>query len=266
VKLFGDARVSDIFVPYHDPTILRYLDVGFGFPLIPLTANDCPAAPGGKLLGSNREVCQEVRDRGIAWKDHARVRRGQELVIWSVLDSGNYNYVIEWTFRDDGVVLGRLGATGQNHPDYPLVAHMHGAIWRLDIDLDGPAGDSVYLAKHIEKLPGLGASDTMTLVPRETGLAWNPREFTALAIHDATLKNGNGKPAGYFLMPLLFGTPRHQEAFTKYDFWVTRNNANSRLAEMSGSLLPTYILPAQSVAHSDLVVWYYCGVHHLPRA
>lgn len=265
VKLFGDARVSDIFVPYHDPNILRYLDVGYGFPLIPLTANDCPASKGGTLLGIGKEVCQEVRDRGLAWKDHDRVRRGEELVLWSVIDSGNYNYVIEWTFRDDGVVMGRLGATAQNHPDWPLVAHMHGAIWRLDIDLDGASGDSVYLGKHIEQLPGLGAIDTMTPIRGESGHQWNPLEFTSLHIQDATLKNANSKPAAYHLMPLLYGTPRHQEAFTKYDFWVTKNNGNYSAPEMSGSLLPSYISPPQSVSNTDIVVWYYGGVHHLPR-
>jgi primary-amine oxidase len=264
-KLFGDARVSDIFVPYHNPAILRYLDVGYGFPLIPLNANDCPQANGGTLLGVSKEVCKEIRDRGLAWKDHDRVRRGEELVLWSVIDAGNYNNVIEWTFRDDGVVLGRLGATGQNHPNWPYTAHMHGAIWRLDIDLDGASGDSAYLWKHSEQLPGRGAIDTMSLIKVESGLVWNPLEFTSLHIQDATLKNANGKPSAYQLMPLGFGTPRHQEAFTKYDFWVTRNNGNSSAPEMAGALLPSYITPPQSVSNTDIVVWYYGGAHHLPR-
>jgi len=265
VKLFADARVSDIFVPYHNPMILRYLDVGYGFPLISLNENDCPPSKGGTLLGSSKEVCKELRDRGLAWKDHDRVRRGEELVLWSVIDAGNYNNVIEWTFRDDGVVMGRLGATGQNHPYWPYTAHMHGAIWRLDIDLNGASGDSAYLWRHIEQLPGRGAIDTMKLIKSEAGLEWNPREFTSVHIQDTTLKNANGNPSVYQLMPLLFGTPRHQEAFTKYDFWVTKNNGNSSAPEMAGSLLPSYIFPPQSVVNTDIVIWYYSGVHHLPR-
>ncbi len=265
VKIFGDARVSDIFVPYHDPNILRYLDVGYGFPLIPLNVSDCPQMLGGTLLGGGQEVCKEIRDRGLAWKDHNKVRRGEELVLWSVIDAGNYNYVVEWTFRDDGVVTGRLGSTGQNHPTWPLIAHMHGAIWRLDIDLDGAAGDSAYLCKHKELLPGRGAVDTMSMIDHESGWNWNPLEFTELGIHDATLKNANGKPSVYHLMPLLFGTPRHAEAFTKYDFWVTRNNDSSGGPENNGSLLPSYISPPQSVSNTDIVVWYYGGLHHVPR-
>jgi primary-amine oxidase len=265
VKLFGDARVSDIFVPYHNPAILRYLDVGYGFPLISLNTNDCPPSKAGALLGNSKEVCKELRDRGLAWKDHDRVRRGEELVLWSVIDAGNYNNVIEWTFRDDGVVMGRLGATGQNHPYWPYTAHMHGVIWRLDIDLNGAGGDSAYLWKHTEQLPGGGALDTMKLIKTEAGLEWNPSEFTSLHIQDATLKNANGNSSVYQLMPLLFGKPRHQESFTKYDFWVTRNNGNSSAPEMAGSLLPSYISPPQSVVNTDIVVWYYGGAHHLPR-
>lgn len=265
VKLLGDARVSDIFVPYHNPRILRYLDVGYGFPLITLNDKDCPPGGGATLLGANSEVCREVRDRGLAWKDHNRVRRGEELVLWSVLDAGNYNNVIEWTFRDDGVVMGRMGATGQNHPDWPYTAHMHGAIWRLDIDLNGASGDSVYLWKHKEQLPGFGAVDSMELIKSEMGIVWNPLEFTALHIEDASLRNASGKNTAFSLMPLLFGTPRHREAFTKYDFWVTRNNGSQSAPEMAGSLLPSYIAPPERVADTDVVVWYYGGAHHLPR-
>ncbi|HVS81458.1 MAG TPA: hypothetical protein VHE60_06970 [Pyrinomonadaceae bacterium] len=260
VRLFWDARVSEIFVPYHTGGP-RYLDVGFGFPMIPLNANDCPAAKGGTILSPGKEVCKEVRDRGIAWKDDTNVRRGEEVVLWGAIDAANYNYVIEWTFRDDGVVMGRVGATAQNLPGIPFTAHMHGPIWRLDIDLNGFPGDSVYVGKHIEPVTGLTATDTMTLIATESGQQWNPLEFTALHIQDATLKNANGNASAYHLMPLRYGTPRHQEDFTRNDFWVTRYNP----AEMAGASLPSYVSTPASVANTDIVVWYYGGVHHLVR-
>jgi len=34
---------------------------------------------------------------------------------------------------------------------------------------------------------------------------------------------------------------------------------------MAGSLLPSYISPPESVANTDVVLWYYGGAHHLPR-
>jgi len=260
VRLFWDARVSEVFVPYHTGWP-RYYDVGYNFPMIPLNANDCPAAKGGTILSPGKEVCKEVRDRGIAWKDDTNVRRGEEVTLWGALDAANYNYVIEWTFRDDGVVMGRVGATAQNLPGYETIAHMHGPSWRLDIDFNGFPGDSVYLGKHVENLPGPTATDTMTLIATESGLEWKAEEFTSLHIQDASLKNSRGSASAYHLMPLRYGTPRHDEAVTKKDFWVTKYNP----AEMSAPLLPSYISPPQPVSNTDIVVWYYGGVHHLPR-
>lgn len=263
VRLFFDARVSEIFVPYHSGSP-RFLDVGFGFPLIPLNANDCPASQGGMILGPGSQVCRELRDRGIAWKDDTRVRRGQEVTLWGAIDAANYNYVIEWTFRDDGVVLGRVGATAQNLPGVPFEAHMHGPIWRLDIDFNGASGDSVHVGKHIEPssiFTPQRANDTMSLVAFESGLQWNAGQYTALHIQDSTLKNRRGHTSAYHLIPIRMGTPRHMENFTRNDFWVTRFNGS----EMAAASLPSFVNAFSPVSNTDVVVWYYGGVHHLVR-
>ena len=90
VQVLSDARIAEIFVPYH-PGSPRFHDVSdFNFPLLTLKGTDCPASAGGTLIG-NSQVCKEVRDRGVAWKDDSLVRRGEELVLWSVVDASNYN-------------------------------------------------------------------------------------------------------------------------------------------------------------------------------
>src|SRR3982751_5853498 len=156
IRVFWDARVADIFVPYHSGSP-RYYDLsGFSFPLHTLTAADCPA-PGGTLLGAPTVVCKEVRDRGLGWKSNSGTYRGKELVLWSALAAANYIYVIRWTFRDDGVVLGEAGATGTNLPGIPTQTHMHNAMFRLDIDFDGAAHDRVDAVTHVES--GLQGTD-----------------------------------------------------------------------------------------------------------
>jgi len=116
VFLLWDARVSEIFVPYHKGSP-RYYDVEYMFGLTPVGPQDCPAAVGGTVMAGN--VCKEFHDRGLAWKSDTSVHRGEEVVLWSALAAAWYNYVIEWTFRDDGVVLGRVGATSHNAPLSP---------------------------------------------------------------------------------------------------------------------------------------------------
>ncbi|HEX7174080.1 MAG TPA: hypothetical protein VF240_02185, partial [Pyrinomonadaceae bacterium] len=259
VKVIYDARVAEIFVPYHTGSP-RFLDMsGFNFGSATLTDKHCPRGVGGTLL--SRDVCKEVRDRGLAWNDDSEVRRGQELVLWGVIDAANYNYVIEWTFRDDGVILGRVGATATNLPGIPLEAHMHGPIWRLDIDLNGAGGDSAHLSTHTESFLGLTATDTDPIIAREGGRVWSAPRYNAIHIHDSNLRNANNHHSGYMLIPLRNGTPRHQENFTKNDFWVSRY----RSTELAGASVPSYVAPAEPTVNTDNVIWYYGGAHHIPR-
>jgi primary-amine oxidase len=261
VRVFWDARISEIFVPYHSGAPRFYDVTGFNFSPVTLNASHCPSASGGTLLGSPAKVCQEIRDRGLAWMDDGAARRGQEVVLWGALDAGNYNYVQAWIFRDDGVVEGRVGATARNLPGAELEAHMHNPFWRLDIDLNGFSGDSVRRGTHTESLFGTTAIDSAPLITTASGIAWIPRQFTTLHIQDATLKNGKGHHSMYHLSPLRWGTARHQESFTKQDFWVTRYNPS----QMNAKDLPSYVAVPQSVSNTDVVVWYMGSLHHLVR-
>jgi primary-amine oxidase len=261
IQIFWDARVSDIFVPYHSGSP-RYYDMsGFNFQLVPVGSKDCPAPLGGTPLGGN--VCKEVRDRGLAWKDYGNVRRGQELVLWGALGAGNYNYVMEWTFRDDGVVMGRVGATAVNLPGVPFEPHMHNPMWRLDIDLNGWPEDSVDFGTHTEFVPSPPqATDTDPLIPLSTGLDWDPHAFNQLDVWDAHLVNVHKHRTFLQLIALpTGGLSRHQESFTQKDFWVTRYNPS----QMWATQLPSYVSPPQNVSDTDIVVWYKGSIHHHPR-
>jgi hypothetical protein len=257
--LLWDARVSEIFVPYHGGWP-RYYDVGYMFPVTAIGPSDCPAALGGAVLAGN--VCKEVHDRGLLWKSDSQVYRGEEVVLWSAIAAANYNYVVEWTFRDDGIVMGRVGATSHNLPGMELVTHVHNPIWRLDVDLNGFPNDSVYLGTHTENLPGLTASDSENLIAVEGGYEWDPHAFTTMNVHDAFLVNGKSDKSHYELIPLpTGGLSRHDEIFTKKDFWVTHYN----WSEMAAANLPSYVNPPEPVTNTDIVLWYKGSVHHHPR-
>ena len=130
IKILNDARVSELFVPYHQHSYVRYFDLtGFSFPLAEVKAED--AGQFGKIMPPFQgdpysTVVKEIRDRGIAWKDYAHgVRRGRELVIWGALEAGNYMYLMSYSFHDDGTIALRVGATGQNLPGQRYEAHVH---------------------------------------------------------------------------------------------------------------------------------------------
>jgi len=265
--VLNDGRLGEIFVPYHGNQN-RFLDISeHNFNPLPLPPAKFP--PPLQIIGGGM-ICKEVRNY-LAYMDAGhttfppgpiRVRYGQEVVYFSVLDAFNYAYIMEWTFRDDGAILVRAGSTGPKFP-FPSdfkIGHMHDFTWRLDIDLNGANENSAYLTKHEENLtvPDSTATDTKDLIEVEGSRVWNPPHFNTLEIFASGLQNDNGRPTYYELVPMRSGTARHSEPYTKKDFWVTRYNPNEILAVD----LPTYIESRQSTDDKDLVIWYTGSEHH----
>ena len=259
MRVLWDARVADIFVPYHTGSP-RYYDLSsFSFNLVPAASKDAGCC--GTVLDA--VVVKEVADYGPSWKDDSAVHRGQELVLWATVDAANYNYIIRYGFRDDGTITFRLGATARNLPGRELEAHMHNGLWRIDIDLNGYPNDSAMLMTHHETTTALTASDTSISFNGGTeGFAdWDPAQWTEVGIMDTVSKNSSGKSIGYDLMPMRMGLARHQENFTHHDFWVTRYHGT----EFSYTLLPAYVSNAESIANTDVVLWCTSSMHHMPR-
>jgi len=207
-------------------------------------------------------VCKEVRDRGLAWKQGPIVRRGEELALWSVIDAGNYNYIVRWTFRDDGVILGEVGATGFNLPAKPTENHTHTVTWRIDMDFNHGSHNTAALINHVERPGALTAADDPTVVQRERGIQWDPSAFQTLEVSDRSLKNTRGDISSYMLVPVRYGSVRNQEPFTQYDMWVTRHNSS----QMMPRDLPQYVSAQNSVVDQDIVLWYTSSIHHNFRA
>ena len=278
-----DGRLGEIFVPYHrgEP---RFKDIeDFEWPALPLPQAKFP--PPRQIIGGGK-ICKERRDY-LAWitaprqvppDSHndlsTRIRYGQEVVYFSVMVAGNYDYIMEWTFRDDGAILVRAGSTGPkiDAGEETSIGHMHNFTWRLDIDLNGANNNSAFLTGHFENLElpfsNSTATDKLALISVEGSRFWRPENFNTLAIADCspepetgecrTLQNGNGRPTYYELVPMRSGTARHSEAYTKKDFWVTRYNPEQLLA----GHLTNYVRDSQPTVNQDIVIWYTGSEHH----
>jgi Cu2+-containing amine oxidase len=270
IKILNDARVAELFVPYHQASMIRFYDLtGFSFPLAQVREED--AGPFGSLMPAFRgdpypTVVKEVRDRGVAWKDFAHgVRRGRELVLWAGLEAGNYMYLMSYSFHDDGTIAFRLGATGQNLPGHRFEAHTHSAYWRIDIDLFGGSKNSAMLMRHIEDPESLSAEDIKEPFNggMEGGVDWDPKAFTMIRV-DCDKKNARNETIGYDLMPLRSGTNRHIEEFTRHDLWVSRSHPD-RPMEFLAANLPNIVRDEELVEETDIVLWYSSASHHEPR-
>ncbi len=212
IKVLHDARCAELFVPYHQSEYTRFFDMtGFSFPMAEVKEED--AGTNGVILPPFQgdrypTVIREVRDRGVVWKDYANgVRRGREMVLWGGLQAGNYMYLMQYGFQDDGTITFRVGATGQNLPGSRQEAHMHNAYWRVDIDLFDGARNNAMMMSHKEDPRGLLAEDDKQPFNSglEGGIDWEPKEFTMLRV-ECEKTNANGKNIAYDLMPLRMGT------------------------------------------------------------
>lgn len=281
IKVLGEARISQVWVPYHpgSPRIddLRKPWNGLS-ELVPDEAGPCGelgplvAPPPPSNDPARRVVAFEFRSRGIAHRVGPKLsvdppfsfRRGHALVLWASYDNGNYKYIMEYGFRDDGAITFRLGSTGFNNPPFERIAHTHTALWRIDVDLAGPGDDTVYVSEHLEPLGSNAAQDDLRLFNNgnEGPEDWDPLKFTSLVIKDKNFLNRYGNQISYELLSRHSGIARHNEDYTRHDFWVTEANPSELMFEM----LPTlYTVPAAPILDKDIVVWAMTASHHLPR-
>lgn len=275
------AGLAEIFVPYNGGTFrpydMQYCPTG-GCALDQVSAQD--AGPTGSLVTLTNEsvptVVAEVRDRGVAWlckQNTAASRRGQEFVIWSVTDGGNYDNLVQMSFRDDGAMTFRIGNTGFNNPQLPREAHMHNALWRVDMDLGGWAWDSASLLEHSEPDPtALQATEIKTPFDgnSEGGVAWNPTRLTSLLVEDL-VPNSFGSKRGYEFTSSQLATARHygsDDDWTQKDFYTTVYHPNelgwTTAFQPPDNYLLAQIANNEPVSNRDIVVWVKSSVHHVP--
>ncbi|MGH9458122.1 MAG: hypothetical protein ACRD2J_10855 [Thermoanaerobaculia bacterium] len=297
MRVLREAGVAEIFVPYHEGGFRLYdHETTSAASVREVTVAD--AGRDGQLITlSGRlvpQVVAETNDRGIAWlcKERRSVsRRGSELVLWGVQDAANYDFLIEYRLRDDGSIGFRLGATGFNNPYFAggtTAPHMHDALWRIDVDLNGPGGDTAVQLAHVETAEApRSARDVEEPFNggREGVMQRDPETFLTIGVEDQTL-NAHGNRIGYTLrvsangIARHFGTPPREERFTLSDFAVTTFKQSERDAHFDSPhvryLQPDQYLLGQDfpgmgvddgepVEDTDIVLWYRSSAHHDPH-
>lgn len=231
--------LSEIFVPYMDPAFAwfakNYLDLGeysTGGLTKPLMRNvDCPdyaaylpalvSGDDGRPLSRPDMICVFEREAGeMSWRHAApdydrgpEGRQRRDLVVRSAAVLGNYDYIFDWVFQQDGAITVAVGATGivavkavaqrdaassgaatagpaadayGRFVDAYMVAvnHDHYFNFRLDMDVDGQENSFVIDRLETQLLP----ADH----PRRS--IWVSKPQRALREDDAQLSMGHDNP------------------------------------------------------------------------
>lgn len=258
-----ELSMSEVFVPYSDPdegwywrTYMDGGEYGFGKSMTSLTPGvDCPEyATFLDTYGPKSDGTVEVRKATIcifertvgdpAWRRRGVGRAATDLVIRYAAAVGNYDYLMDYVFMQDGSIKAMVGATGIDavqavaaadmksataeedtrygsliRPNLVATNHSHFFNFRIDFDVDGKANSFM----RARMVPTEVAAD----VPRKS--IWTvDRELPAREL-EAVTKINPASPAN-----LIIFNP----------------NVENRLKQNPGYVLS----PGGSVAHSLLDV------------
>ncbi len=284
------ASLSEMVVPYGDPDkawawrnafdvgeygigrLASYLIPGKDAPDNATFRNADFVDDFGKAYSAKGVVTIYERDGGMLWKhfdinvNHTESRRGRELVIGYLAGVGNYDYGINWIFRQDGSMQLQADLTGimlskgvsvksMNEESAPhnmngahLVApyvsaphHQHFFNFRLDFDVDGQRNSAVEISTHPEtddlKNPGGNVFRVEERILKDEQSArrnLNLEEGRKWVVINPAVKNSLGAPTGFLLMPgdnsVPYARPgsrlRKRAGFVDHHFWVTRYRAD----------------------------------------
>ncbi|HUE37938.1 MAG TPA: primary-amine oxidase [Candidatus Binatia bacterium] len=289
-----EGSLSEIFVPYNDPSqgwyFRTYIDAGeygVGKLAVPLEPGaDCPsnavyladvlADDHGAPQKRERVACIFERPGGVAWRHYDFItnasdsRRARELVVRQIAAVGNYDYIFDWTFQEDGTIRVGVGATGiaevkgveaksVKEPGGAKAAayghyvaehtvavnHDHFLSFRLDVDVDGEKNSFVTGELRRQPAPpgtprkSLWLEQPRTLHREQEAKLHMSMEAPALwRVVNPSVLGPLGYPVGYELLPghtamsLLDPAdfPSRRAGFAQYTLWVTPRAAGERWA------------------------------------
>jgi primary-amine oxidase len=292
-SILYEGSLSEMFVPYMDPDedwySRTFFDAGEftdGFSTSLEPGADCPEnsvyfdqiyANYHGIPGRHpRAACVFEQYSGdFAWRhsgenDLVESRRERDLVLRTIGTFGNYDYAIDWVFRQDGTIKVRVGATGLDEvkgvasrtanedrggqaDEYGRfvaentigVDHDHFFAFRLDFDVDGTANSFVRDRMSVKRLPTSSlrksvwvAKPEIAQTEEQAKLQMHMAEPEIWRVINPSVKNPLGYPVGYQIMPgdnamsLLSPDdyPQRRAGFTDYQIWVTPYRYDERYA------------------------------------
>lgn len=281
--VMNQLNLAQIFVPYDDNSA-RFHDLSDyglgGTNMNNMTAADCPQ---GTLLTNNGRnvVCKTVRSTGYGYKSYTNQRQANTLELYSVAHIGAYNYIVQYTFGDDGSIKPAIGATGRlqlytSNPQYGWnlgtrygTSHGHSYYWRMDFDLEGAANDA------LEQMDFSGGQTlqrpmTLTTFPQETSAQVSNTTFRGWRIKDTAINNTDGHAISYELLPDASHISRGpaSEPWTGYDVYYTQYNACEKWAShnsTAGGCGNNVAAFNTNETVTDAVLWYGLSFHHVAR-
>src|SRR5688572_9878356 len=218
------AGVAEVFVPYHagEPRPMDQLEHPFGRNMITLEPGvDC--LPGGQCQAFGPDGKRATRRAAVMIHEEAPAvvhfglgqrTRAKMLTLWSAYALGDYTYIVQWRFGEDGSIMPRIGMTGrlahfggaadegtEVGAEERALGHVHNFFFCLDFDVDGWKNsveefNYAQAGQRGEKGKGVWSS-----VAKEGARELSARSFRSWRVVNRESKNRLGLPRSYELVP-----------------------------------------------------------------
>jgi primary-amine oxidase len=255
-----EGSLSEMYVPYMDSDpgwdSRAFVDAGeflLGGLIKPVGPDDCPAHAqyftglvpsdaGAPVMKPQLACLFEHATEGSAWRhleehpggDVISGRPSRELVLRTAAVAGNYDYLLDWIFQQDGTIRVAVGATGivetkgvkeetvahsmgedpgkLEHgtlvaPNLLAVNHDHYFSYRLDLDVDGP--NNSFMVDRLVQEPLSGhprkiiwaAQSSIAHTEKDAILDIDLRHPAMWHFINPTQRDARGYPTGWEIMP-----------------------------------------------------------------
>ncbi|MBY0489553.1 MAG: hypothetical protein K2R93_06900 [Gemmatimonadaceae bacterium] len=325
------GSLSELFVPYMDPNdpwnyqgyfdlgtypavfggIASSLEPGVECPLYATYFHHYVVTDKGAPRERQRTACLFERNAGdVAWR-HTRgggqvneARPKTDLVLRMYMNAGNYDYLFDWVFQQDGAIVVNVGATGMDQVKAATgtpkdndfgrmiadkligVNHSHFFSFRLDMDVDGPTNSLMVDQLKTTTLPpsnprrSIWTVNTLTAATEKDGMRMSPMTAPEVwRIVNPAQKNAFGWPVGFEIeghgaMSLMSPDDymRQRAGFVDHTLWTTPYSPTELFAggdyptnSVAGAGLPKWTSANRPIANTDVVTWLTLGFHHVPR-
>lgn len=269
-----------VLVPYHHwlgPFFKDGLNpYGGGVTLAPLKP-DAPNAGSWDIPAS--AMATTPNEAIVVETSAATAYEPASAAVWAKFQVGNYQYIQRWEFRADGLIEPSIGLGGPLFGSQPSTkeparselrrrSHVHSFYFRLHFHLGIGGNQVVEEQQHITDFDSDGHLDLKDYwwVPGEVEgkRTFDPGFYTRWRIRHRTLKNENGEPVSWEIVPGSADPP--DGVSSTGDFWtLLAKGGEDELGhevETNDTVLEKGYGKGASIVGKDVILWYVLREHH----
>jgi len=289
-RVLGEASLSQIQTEYDDGSATEFLVTDFGLGgsnLQTLTSSMCE---GGQLRRHNgRDVlCEVTKANGYIYRYRNSTRRqGSKLDIFSASNINAREFIIKWSFLENGSIEVASGLTGQFNKTATNLANgwqvtaqnriatgfTDHYFWRMDFDIANDNGnDIIEQIKSVPSIDRLTKTKQTQTISSELAASFTPADKKFWRVKDQSVTNAANQAISYEMVMLNYAQQSKGNSNSPWlsnDVYMTRYKACERFAVQNptnncGSNVSEFV-NGQNINAQDIVVWYRLVHHTLPR-